>query len=374
MNTEQKNYVNVQWLRRRDEIERLGKLPDRLPNFFGTKLAKSSGTEVHPNEIFWTSEITSHPTNNARNKVSVLFANILNGQGLEEETLTTDQLLLRFRSPGLNSFPFPENLATITRRQTEKIERTALGTTPYWDQPQHWGGAKQLQLSQDGERLASAGHDCIFIWDIRTCARQNVLIEHLPPSKSASNTRYEPCHTSATLQNLQIMQFANQNKLLAGGGDQGWIWVWDLQNTLSITNTSEGCLLPCFTITSNHRATIGAMSFSSDNTLLATVGRVARDHARHKIEIWDIRQGCLAQVISIPPNPFDIDVPYRPVSIRWYDANGLEGITIQTEESPHNLSWIRCLDAQDRQKWYRFDRTLNPRCAKPRSHKSSRNR
>jgi hypothetical protein len=118
MDTEHKNYVNVQWLRRQDEIE---DIPDRLPEFFGTQLGKAHGTKVHSKEIFFTGEITAHPTDNARNKVNVIFANIHNGQGLEETTLTGDQLLLRYHyDPGRNSFSsFPENLATISRKQTE---------------------------------------------------------------------------------------------------------------------------------------------------------------------------------------------------------------------------------------------------------------
>jgi WD40 repeat protein len=70
---------------------------------------------------------------------------------------------------------------------------------------------------------------------------------------------------------IKALDFSNDNELLAGGGLDGTLFVWNLKSRLP------------FAVLSGHISSINAIKFSPDNTLLATAS------ADRTIRLWDYK-------------------------------------------------------------------------------------
>lgn len=125
-------------------------------------------------------------------------------------------------------------------------------------------GVGQISFDQDGSRLAVANMDGVpKVWDLNTQQEVLTLTTDKMPADEISTDQMVPAKAIA---------YSHDDKLLAGGGDSGIVWVWNAQDGTRIFSHTLG-------------GVIHSVSFSSDDTLL---GAASEDG---NVKVWEAATG-----------------------------------------------------------------------------------
>jgi WD40 repeat protein len=115
------------------------------------------------------------------------------------------------------------------------------------------------EFAPDGKTLAS-GSDCLKIWDVALGTCQATLEEH----------KY-----------VRTVAWSFDGKLLASGGSEGRINMWDAKKGKHLT------------VLKGHSAQINCVEFSSDGTMLASCSGRSDQEGRkdNSVRLWDVGTG-----------------------------------------------------------------------------------